>query len=299
MRKLHTGFWAILATAVIYGSFGIMARFLNDGFGYYSQILVRASIALLIAGILVVLNKVSFKLSKSQLIKIIALGTAYFWGTTAFTIGSNMSKISVLLFMMYVGSFTTTLIASAVFFKEKLTFTKVIALVVVLTGLSLTFNFNFNDFSIGALLGVLCGVSDSVGNALRKSLGSVNRDLVLTIQFLIAIAWAGLLILLTQEIIIKEINAKVVIAAIAFGLALVLSGKLLLKGFKKIDFTVGQIVLSSEIFFATLLSFLFFLETPTGSELLGGILIFIGVSLVNFNLDPFWNKLLGKEKTSH
>lgn len=285
MIKLHSGFWAILGGAFIYGSFGILTRYMDIGFGNFTQVLVRALIASLIALVIIFINKNNLKFKKSDYIKMVLLGTAYFFGTTAFTIGNISTKVSVMIFMLYVGSFTTTFLLSTFVFKEKITLTKVFSVAIVIIGMLITFNFKVTDLAFGAFLGIFAGITDAFGNAIRKKLADISKEVVIGIQFIIATILALIAIIVSQEQMFKEINLFTITIAVVFGIVLVMINRLLMIGFKKIDFTLGQIVLSTEIFFATVLAVILFFEIPTLNEIIGGLLIFIGATLVNFKLE--------------
>ncbi|MBP9759033.1 EamA family transporter, partial [Candidatus Dojkabacteria bacterium] len=159
MKNFNSGFWAILGGAFIYGSFGILTRYMDIGFGNYTQVLVRALIASLIALVIIFINKNKLKFEKKDYLKMILLGIAYFLGTTAFTIGNISTKVSVMIFMLYVGSFTTTFLLSTFLFKEKITLTKIVSVVIVITGMLITLNFNISDLALGAFLGIFAGIT--------------------------------------------------------------------------------------------------------------------------------------------
>ena len=70
-KQNNSGFWAILVSAMIYGAYGCLARYLNGAFGYFTQVLFRSSVALLIVAVFVFISHVKFSLSKRESLKAI------------------------------------------------------------------------------------------------------------------------------------------------------------------------------------------------------------------------------------
>ena len=106
-KNNNSGFWAILLSAMIYGSYGVLARYLDGAFGYFTQVLFRSSVALLIVAVFVFASRTKFSLSKKDSLKAILLGLSFFGGVVLFTVGSILDKISVVMFVFYAGSFAT------------------------------------------------------------------------------------------------------------------------------------------------------------------------------------------------
>jgi len=289
-NKDNSGFWAILLTAVIYGSYGCLARFLNNAFGYFTQVLFRSAIAFLIAALVILLTRQKIKLAKKDIIKILILSVLFFGGVVTFTIGSVVDKISVVMFVFYAGSFAASFLISAFVFHEKITRLKIIALSIVLIGLITTTGFNFANFGWGLAAALVSGIFDAVANNYRKQLSGLPKDSVLLLQFLFTSILALSALLISQEQVVKEVTPAAIIAGIVWGAFWVLGNRFIMVGLRRFDFMLGQIVLSSEIFFATVLAFLFFGEIPTTYELLGGVIIFIGVCMINLDLKKLIRK---------
>ena len=74
---------------------------------------------------------------------------------------------------------------------------------------------------------------------------------------------------------LKEVTAEGISSTIAFSILLIFAANLLLYGYKHFDVNMGSVISSTELVFATLLAYLFFKEIPSGTELLGGVLIFV------------------------
>lgn len=97
--------------------------------------------------------------------------------------------------------------------------------------------------------------------------------------------------MLSGEIIIKEVTLLPIIVGIIFGLLQIGLGNLLLYGFQHFDVNVGTVILACELIFAAILGWVFLSETPTGNELLGGMLIFVASIISTVDFKPLFKRL--------
>ena len=90
--------------------------------------------------------------------------------------------------------------------------------------------------------------------------------------------------LVSGESAIKDVSTLPIVVGIIFGLLQIGLGNLLLYGFQHFDVNVGTIILACELAFAAILGWIFLSESPSSSELLGGVFIFMAsiFSAVNF-----------------
>lgn len=298
MKSLRdlSGFWAILSAAVIYGSFGVSARYLDGAFGLFTQVLVRSAVALAIMVCIVIFMRIRIQLSRKDIFKTLLLGLLFFVGVALFTLGSIEEKISVVLFALYAGSFTASFFISTFVYHEKFTLQKGIALTLVVVGLLFTTQFSISTLGWGLLAAFISGGMDAFGNSIRKQLASLPKMEVLFVQFAATTALAFLAVVFSREVPIKHVTSSALVSVAVWGVLWVLVNQLIMVGFRHFDFMLGQIVLSSEIFFATVLAFLIFREVPNSFELVGGLLICIGVISVDVDAKRIeWiRKVLGE-----
>lgn len=288
-RNNNSGFWAILLSAMIYGAYGCLARYLNGAFGYLSQVLFRSTVALVVIALFVFISRTRFSLSKKNSLKAVLLGFSFFGGVVLFTVGSIIDKISVVMFVFYAGSFTASFIISTYYYHEKITYKKFISLGIVIAGLLITTGLNFSNLGWGLLAGFGSGVLDATANNFRKQLADLPKQEVLLLQFAIVSLLSLLFIFGTKETVVKDITMSAVVAGVAWGIFWIIGNQLIMFGYRLFDFMLAQIVLSSEIFFATVLAFLFFREIPTTFEFIGGMLIFAGVCIVDMDISSYFN----------
>ncbi|KXK10685.1 MAG: EamA-like transporter family protein [Microgenomates bacterium OLB23] len=296
MNKVSTGLngaLALFGAAFIYSTFGILIRQLATMFGDGAQSAARFLLALVFITLFMSIKKEKAVLPKKAVIRASLLGITFGVVLLLFTISVNTTKIANSVFLLYAGSIISSLIIGTFIFKEKLTAIKIIAIVIALFGL-LMYSNALLSVSIGVVTGFASGIFDGISNSLRKSLKGFSRNKLLQYQFAIGGAFLLLTTLITGEQIIKEVSLLPILVLIVFALLQVGLGNLLLYGFQHFDVNIGTVILSMELFFASIMGFLLFREVPTSKELLGGLLIFVAsvLSAVDFK------ELFSKIKTS-
>lgn len=273
MNMNKKGSLALFTAAGIYATFGILIREMSKMFGTNSQVAFRFAIALVIVLAINTVRKSSIRLTGKPLIKSLALGISFASVLILFTISVSNTKIANSVFLLYAGSIISSLLIGTMVFKEKLTNTKILAIVISLIGLAL-YSQAFFLFNIGVITGFLSGIVDGISNSLRKSLKGVERHKLLFYQFGIGAIFAIVMGLIMGETFIKSYVPLSIVVGIVFGILQVGLNSLLLYGFQHFDVNVGTVILATELFFATLFGFLIFGESPTSNEIMGGILIF-------------------------
>lgn len=187
--------------------------------------------------------------------------------------------------MLYAGSLAVAFLIGTFFFKEKVTWLKIIAQLVVVVGLIIFIDpRNLDLFNAGILLGLASGVFDGLANSLRRHLGDLSRNVLLLYQYGTGAILGLLLAIGSGENMVKEWQWSAIVVALIFGVGLVLIGKLTIYGFNHFDVNIGTIILATELFFALVVNYIFLSESPNNNELLGGVLIFAAASLANLDL---------------
>lgn len=269
---------ALFSAAFIYSTFGILIRQMAVMFGDSAQTAARFGLAFVFIIILNFVRRQSIILSKEALVKACLLGITFGFVVLLFTISVTNTKIANSVFLLYAGSMISSFIIGTFFLKEKLTVIKIIALTIAFAGLYM-YSDAFLVMSIGVVTGLLSGLFDGISNAIRKTLKGVNRNSILTYQFLFSSLLAGLVLIVSGDVLIKEISLLSVIAVVVFAILQIWLGNLLLFGFQHFDVNIGTVILATELFFATILGFLLFQEIPTSKEIIGGLLIFLASAL--------------------
>ena len=268
------GGFALFSSSVILASYGPLIRILAEMFGNYAQVAIRislTSIFLLIFGL--IFGKIR-KFTRAQIFLAISLGVASAGGIIFFTLGVVQVKIATAAFLLFASSMISTLILGKVFFKETLGFRKIIVL-----GLSFIGLFLFADpqivFSFGMIMCLLSGIFVGIGYCVRKGLKHVDRTTVLLYQLVTTGIIASILMLFTAEPIIKVVSVTAIVILVVFAIAHLAVSYLLLFGFQNFDVNIGTVILSLELFFATIFGYILYGEILAMNELIGGFMILV------------------------
>ncbi|MCA9371451.1 DMT family transporter [Candidatus Woesebacteria bacterium] len=294
------GFLALVSTAAILGTFGVLIRELAKTFSDPGQVFARSLFATLIIALVVLYKKINpLDIGKKNLKYVLAFSVVFPLSILCFTVSANLIKVTNSLFMLYVGSLVSTAIFGRVLFKEKFTLKHIAALVLVFIGLSFfVYPFSVESITLGLVLGLFSGIFEGSSHTLRKLMKDVKREVVVFYQSLSGVILASGLLLFSNEVFIKEFHLSAIFVALLFGLLLVSIGYLLVYGFGNFDVNWGTIILATELFFAIVINSVFLKEYPTSYELIGGLLIFSGTAITTLKLNKGNKKAMEKKKTA-
>lgn len=278
-------FLALLLSGITYGSFGVWIRFLSRDLTTYQQIFVRNFLGLVfaLAFVLFLKEKLNFKkINKLHL----ALYAVSFPVTQVFYTFSILNiKIGVALFSFFAASFISSFIIGNIYFSDKINSRKVISLVLAFFGLiTLSYKSLFGSMlNWGFIFGLLAGCFDTITNTGRRLLGGkVDRFVMVAIQMIGGVLIALILMFVFNQGLPTAISTPTIFIAIFFGLLLMGLNILMNFGFKDFDLNLGTILLSVELIAAPVLGYIFFRETLSYTDIVGGFLIFAGIIVSNF-----------------
>jgi drug/metabolite transporter (DMT)-like permease len=268
------GATALLGAAFIYACFGLLIREMSTMFGDNAQTAFRFVVAFALLGLFALFFKRPAKISRRTFIKIASLGVAFCGVVLLFTMSVNLTTLGNSVFLLYAGSIIASLLIGTLALKEKLTIVKIVAIVLSLIGLAM-YSSALLSLSLGIIAAVASGILDGVSNSIRKTLGGVDRNTVLLYQYAIGSACALLVLAIAPQDAIQTVSAWPVLVGVVFAVLIILLGNLLLYGFQHFDVNIGTVILATELFFASLIGWLFFREVPATNEVIGGVIIFI------------------------
>lgn len=281
-----SGFLALLLSAFIFASFGILVRLLGQQLLPFQQIGFRNLIALVIAIAVILKTRPSFQTITT--VKPIWLGlyaVSFSLSVIFYTLAILQTKIVTTIFALYLGSLVMSLIFGVIFFKEKLSLIKIMSLILVMVGLIIYAAPNLSEFlAVGTGLAFLSGFFDAIANSMRKFLGPKLPKIVLVaIQMITGLIIALGLMAWNAQLSLPMLSPQTLIVGTIFGLGLVSVSYLTLIGFTNFDLNLGTVVLASELFFASVFSFLIFHEVSSYYELIGGAIIILATFCAQLN----------------
>lgn len=190
----------VLMASICWGSMGIVTRYVADiGFNNRQTAAVRiCSAAIILILYLLAVDRKKFRIEKSDFKWFIGTGIgSLLINNLAYAATVQRASLSVAVVLLYTAPFFV-MIMSVVFFKEKLTAQKVIALLLSFLGCTLVVGLSGADAGDNALLTLLIGLCAGFGYSLYSIFGKVlmgkYESLTVTVYTFI-LASAGTLII--------------------------------------------------------------------------------------------------------
>ena len=278
------GFLTLLASALIYGSFGIWIRLLSRELTIYQQIVLRNVAAFIITLLIIILTRrLIFDFRKTRKVGLIIYTLAVPLQVIFYNISMLETKIALGTFAYYSGTIIFSIIFGIIFFRERLNFVRVVSGLLALIGLFFFVNpISLLSSGLGVAAGFVSGIFDAVGNSCRKEFsGKVDKVFLILLTTLGGILISGLMLfgLRQDAAFIRHISLPILSVGLFFGFLLVVVNYLLLIGFQRFELGMGTVVLSLELFFASLFGLFIFQEIITAREMIGGGFILLAIIL--------------------
>lgn len=287
LPERQKGIFALIGLAAVYASMGIFVRYLSLSFAFFQQIYLRLFAASAI-GFLIYNRSLDFsKLKKIRsaewLLLIFRAATYYLLGLALYTKSILLTKISVVSF---ISSIPMTAILGTLIYKEKITYKKIIFLLLSFIGVVII---SVRDFSSifnwgrGELLALISVTFTSLSIVLRKKQSKLLGNNEIS-QIIMTMAFVMLFI---TSFFAKEglpqtgWNSSSFLVVIIAGAANTLMIFLTNYGFEKVSTIIASNILTMEMFFAVIFGFMFFREVPTFKDVVGGLLILFSVIQMN------------------
>lgn len=298
--KNLSGISSLLTATFIYGFFGILSRLIGFSIPLFYQTGLRAILAALIILVLIYFWKAWQKLNNKDLIWIIVRSFFGFIAIVAFFVAVNYMQLGTVYFIFYAGSTLGGYILGKILFKENLTILKIISLILSLFGLYLIYSLSIDTSKIYfALLSLLSGVSTALWNTLSKKIGHAYSALQLSFMDNLIGGILALIVsvVLKESWLIPTINSAWGVNAL-FACLYVLTGQLVIFGFRRMDAQIGSLVMLTEVIFGLVLGLIFYQEIVAPMTILGGGLILAAIILPELSIFQSTKKAISNNKIS-
>jgi drug/metabolite transporter (DMT)-like permease len=275
------GFFSLLISGVLYSTFGILIRFASRSFDTFFQVFLRCLVTACIAAVVVFFRRSKFVLPKVPITVLVLFLFTPFLSIASLTYAIQSMKAANAIFCIYIGYLLTTLGLGIVWYKERITWNKLAALALVFVGV-FCFAYPFAPTSFMSMMfAALAGVLDGISSATCKTLGIYNKYVLLVYRYSLGMLMAlGAILIFNQRPFIP-IHIDSVIAVGILGAGIFAIDSLWLYGFSHFDLNLGSIVTSVELLIVPGLNAFVLREYITANELIGGLLIFIAIIVVN------------------
>lgn len=275
------GSLAVLATALLYGSYGVWANLIGDSFDLFFQTYTRAIVAwVIVAGIVIYLkdwkriqNYYDYKiLFLIAFFGIFTQAIYYAYSELGVGLASVLYFFAILLIQFLIGAFI---------YREKLGWVKWVSMLFAIFGVFLIFKndafvFGILPSVVAIISGFAVGAQASITKLVSKKYSSWQISVF---------SWFGVIatcVPLSLYFNERQIMPEFEVAwlyLVLFAIMGLLVFPLLIYGYKRIDVSLGGLIGLVEIPAAILLGYLFFNEQVTSTIIIGSILIMLAAAL--------------------
>ncbi len=262
----------MFGAAFLYATTGILVREVAPMWGNNAQVAVRYALVLVFLVLYGLIKKKTFIVPQSKLPAAAALSILFALVVLFFTSAIENTTVANSLFTYYAANMVISFILGTLILREGLSVYKIIAIVLALAGLSVYANALLAG-NLGLLYGIAAGVCDGIANIFRKQLTGVDRNAVLSLQYLIGTVFTFMVTIFSGQEIIRHASIRGTALTVLFAVVLIAGSNLLLYGFQHFDVNVGTVITSTELVFAAIMAYALFNERPAPHELTGGLMI--------------------------
>ncbi len=279
-------FFSFIFLAFLYASFAIPVRFLAESFTILQQmylwLLTGAAISFVVFR-KTIRPKVIQKISMTDIFLLFLRATLFYTiGTTLWVFSIMAAKYSNIAF---ISAIPIGAIMGIIFFREKLTLLKALAIGGAMIGLLLV-ALKTTPQSIGWGLGEISAVLSLIfypfSYVVRKLQKDPLNDAEVTTVILGIAGFSALLlsVLLGEQLDIVRFNGLTLFILLIAGLMNVGMQYFLNAGFRHSEMVNANIILNLDTVFGLLISVFFFREIPSVQEAIGGFIIFISAVFI-------------------
>jgi drug/metabolite transporter (DMT)-like permease len=281
MNKKTLGTSYILISTLFYGSYGIWSRLMVGAFGEFSQAWTRGLLLLIVVLLLnwklKFIKKIEMKDWKWFVVIALAGGinqAPYFLGFKHLTIGT-----ATLLFYaaLVVGGY----ILGKIFFNEKMTWLKIISLIIAMLGMVMIYGFSLSpDQIFPASMTVLAGLLGASTVILPKKLIGNYHELQIMLGYFICQVLFNYPMAQVMGDALPALQLSTAwMGQLGYAIAMMLANIAAITGFKYLEPSIGSLIGLAEILFGVLFGVMIFGETLGMGIVVGGLLIVIAAAL--------------------
>lgn len=282
MQKTLSAILSLILATLLYSSFGVLTRFVGFDLPVYFASFARDLLGALILLLPLLLTKKIQKVNKLDWIWLFMRSCGGVLGFLGSYYAFYYLPMGTAYFIFYGGSTVMGFILGAWIFKEKISLLERISLLVSLIGLLLIYSVggvseDLLPYLAWALSG---GIGAAVWNTFSKKVsGQYSATQLNGIDFAIFMLIMMVLSLLQKEVWVLPSLSSAWIGSLVFAIMFVITGQLMIYGFKYLDAKKGSLIMLLEVVFGALVGWIIYQETLSFWALLGGALILTGAIL--------------------
>jgi drug/metabolite transporter (DMT)-like permease len=281
------GLIAIVALTLIYGLLPLFPRYLNASFDLFQQIYLRMFAGFII--LLIVFHKqinfhklLHLPLKEARWVFLRAF-IYYGLGVGLYTLAILMTKVGNVVF---IGSIPMTALLGFWLLKEKVTWQKIVLLILSAIGVMIIAVKSFTGtfaFGLGELFALISSFFIALGLVTRRIQSTHLTDYETAV---LMVLFAGVQLFVISLLVGEPLPTKgwsfgIVGVLLASGLTVASLSFLMNYGFARVEAVLAGNITTMSTFFSILTAFIAFGEVPVLQELLGGLLIVTSAILMH------------------
>lgn len=287
LSEKQKGIISLIVLAIIWSAMGIFARYLHTDFTIFQQVYLRLFAAFLI-GYVFFRKDIHIRKSKQLSVKdwLFIVVRALFY----YSIGISLYSASVIQTKLsnanFIESMPVTAILGFILLKEKVTWQKIVFVLLSFIGVYLVGFKGFQNlfsWGIGETLMFMSVWSTSFAIVIRKMQNNKlnNKEMTLLILFIGAVGSLIFSLLNGESLPLSQWTFGLIIIVALAGVANTFITYLINYGFERVEAVLGSNLLTLQPLFAIVLGFIFYKEVPVFKELVGGGMIMLSVIQMN------------------
>jgi drug/metabolite transporter, DME family len=275
MTKNLRGLLFVLISSVFFGSYGVWSRLIGKDFGVFFQGYTRAIIVILILIPIGMMLGSFKKVEKRDRIWFAVMVLFGMFTQAPIFYAYNHMDIGTAILLFYASMLVTMYVVGFTFLREKLTWIKVVSLVLAIAGLLFTFNISLHRF---ALLAALMAIANGIASGGEVAFTKKVSEGYSTIQISVYV-WFGIVVsnVIVSLLIGEPQNLPALTTPWIYQIGYAISGLLafyfVIEGLRHIESSIGGLAGLTEIVFGIAFGYFMFQELFTPTTLIGMILI--------------------------
>ena len=261
--KTYEGNILILLSALMFGSYGVFSKYLSN-YDLFYQTYVKCILIVLLLAVIGITKKQYTQIAREDFKWFAIVLTSTCFTIVPIMYAFRYLELGTASFLFYASYTIFTYLFGISFFKEKLTYVKVISFVLALIGLILIFSLKLSGLLVFPILGAIFnGLMSSAETTFSKKISGKYSNIQIVTLVYLAIAITHLIISFVigehQDISLITVSW---LPFILYTLASIIGFAAVVAGYKYVDPSIGAILGLMEIVFSVLFGFILFSENP-------------------------------------
>lgn len=277
----HKGSLYIVISALLFGSYGVWSRMIEDSFGYFSQAWSRGLLLFLFCLIIGHLSGKFKKILRKDLKWFFLIALCGGLNQAPYMFGFENLPIGSATLLFYVALVFGGYLVGVLIMGELLDRIKIISLVLSIIGIIFLYRFTLDQSQLlSAIMVIIAGLMGAGSAVLPKKLSSEYSEIQILTAVLASMFIFNLLIsfMLGESLPALQLSIGW-LGWVCYAGSQLVANLAVISGFKYLDATWGSIIGTTEIIFALIFGIIFFNEALTYATITGSLIILLAILL--------------------